>query len=422
MIIFVLLINPIQKKMKNILSFLFILLLNANCLLSQKVDIDAYRFYISNAKLPINYVPEERRTYDVHVKGNWKNSDFKNSVFIPGWELTKDNPNLLLEVRIDPMVRGTSSTRTNVVEKKDKNGKVLSSTTYYYVTSTNTGVASFQIFGEKNEMPRVLSKKELEKKAKKEKEKKEKEKEASNPFLTNVDTKIVEGNQSVGGEKTLAYSYSLNKDYTYTTDESTSKYTAMQQYDSNANSAYQNHSNDYLNNILNNVNNYANQQYGYSPVKNYVKFLELDSEKHPEYTMYDNANKALKAIFAKMRYNIPIEEIENDLAPIIKYFNEVEQKYTKDEKHEKRLRAATLFNLATIFQYLDMHDKAIEIGNKMIALDLEKDDGEDIVDESTKIKKQLEFHHMKSRHIIPRNDAERAENEGNVDSEGETKP
>jgi len=405
-----------MKKNLNILIFLFLI---PSIIFAQKVDIDAFRFYISNTKLPINYIPVENRTFNVKVSGDWNNSELEQNINIPGWDFNNDSPNLGLQVKIEPMRRGNSSLKSRVSEQKDKNGKVTSSTTYYYVTSTNYGYGSFKIYGLKNEMPKLLSKKELEKKAKKEKE--EVAKKESNPFLSNVDVKDVKDDVDENMSKEQAYSFSLDNSYTYTTSESTSSSAASKEYNNNTNSMYQNHMNEFVKHVIASANNYVTQYYGYSPVKNYVRFMELDSEKHPEYEMYSNATKALKTIFSKMRYNRSVEEVEKDLTPIIKYFDVVEQKYVKDDKHEKRLRAATLYNLATIFQYLDRHDKAIEIGNKMISLDLEKGDGEDIVEASTKIKRQLEFHHMVSRHIVPRNEAERAENEGEAE-EAEVKP
>jgi hypothetical protein len=405
-------------QMKNFLSPIVITILSFVSIHAQKVDIDNFRFYISNTRLPDNYVPIEKRTFDVKVTGDWNKTDIKNAIFIPGWDLDKNDPTLEIVVNLEPMTRGGMSISTSVEEKKDKNGKVTSSTKYYTASSSNNVYGSCKILGMKNEMPRQMSKKELEKQAKKEKE--AKEKKESNPFLSNVSTNqepdVVVDTKT---NKEVAYYENLTQNYGYSTNKSTSQYTASREWETNNYNEYTNHKNAYQQYIVRQVNGKLQEYYGYQPYQHYAKFKELDSEKHPEYTMYSNAIIALKTIFSKMRYNKPVEEIEQDLLPIIKYFDDIVSKYSKDEKHEKRLRAATFFNLGVIFIYLDRHDRAIEIGNKMIALDLETDDAQDIIDASTNLKKQLAFHNMTSRHIVPRNDAEREENQGEAEAKSE---
>jgi hypothetical protein len=385
---------------------------------AQKVDIDNFRIYISNTKLPTNYIPIENRTFNVKVTGDWNRSDIEGAIYIPGWEMVKTDPTIEVVVQLQPMSKGGVNINSSVEEKKDKNGKVLSSTTYYTATSTNSGSGTLKILGVKNEMPRQLSKKELEKQAKKDKE--AQEKKESNPFLANVDTKDVEEvSLDAQSKKELAYTDWVTQSYSYSTNKLTSRYSASSEWESNNYTEFSNHKNQYKQYVINQVNYKLRNYYGYEPYQHWVKFKELDSEKHPEYTMYSNATSALKTIFGKMRYNKPVEEVEQNLIPIIKYFDDVVSKYTKDDKHEKRLRAATLFNLGVIFIYLDRHDRAIEIGNKMIELDLEADDAQDIIDAATSIKKQLVFHNMTSRHIVPRNDAEREDKQGEAQAQSE---
>jgi tetratricopeptide (TPR) repeat protein len=131
--------------------------------------------------------------------------------------------------------------------------------------------------------------------------------------------------------------------------------------------------------------------------------------------MFDNATKAFKAIFSKMRYNKSEKEVERDLGPIMDYFEELTVKYTRDDKNEKRLRAAAYYNLARIYQYLDKHDKVIEIGNAIIDSGYDEDDGEDFIKESEELKRKLAFHNMRSRHIVPLNAFQEMDDEGQAE-------
>ncbi|MBK8626034.1 MAG: hypothetical protein IPN86_10860 [Saprospiraceae bacterium] len=57
----------------------------------------------------------------------------------------------------------------------------------------------------------------------------------------------------------------------------------------------------------------------------------------------------------------------------------------------------------------------------MVALDLEKGDAEDLIEESEALKMELEFHHLTTRHIVPKNDRDREDRTGEKETE-ELKP
>ncbi|MBK8669520.1 MAG: hypothetical protein IPN89_08640 [Saprospiraceae bacterium] len=300
----------------------------------------------------------------------------------------------------------------------------MSRTTTYWYSLTNSSSGNTRFFGPKNELPKVLSVKEQEKLKEKEdklKEKsdkkndKKKEEIASNPFLKNVDTSKPSESSledvTVGNRK-LAYTYSLDKQYDYKTSETTSAGAALKEYNENYGTVSNTHENDFRNSYTKWVRSYANSLYGYTPTSHWAKFKKLDSDKHPEFNMFDNATKAMKIILEKMRFNRPIGELEKDLGPILSYFEGISNKYTKDDKQEKRLRGAALYNMARIYQFLDLHDKVIEIGNTIIASEHEEKDGKKFVEESTELKRVLDFHKMKSRHIVPRNAADEKEDVG----------
>ncbi|MBC7885959.1 MAG: hypothetical protein H7X99_10825 [Saprospiraceae bacterium] len=386
--------------MKNL--FLLTLFIILNHLLSgQKVDIDNKYITISCAAFPENYVPEKQRTYSLKLDGNYlfrdreKIENFK----IYGWAKTEDEANMDILVDIHGFVAGSSYASSRTEEKKDKDGKVISSTKYYKVSVTNRGEGVLKIFGPRNIMPKTPKK---EKEKEKEKDKKKKE-ESANPFLQNVDTRDAASNldESVSS-KGLAYNISLNESYDYTTNERTSPNLASNEFQENYYNQQRNHEKNFHARYPDLIPFHINKYYGYRPTRYNVKFKELDSEKHPEYQTFTNAIKALEVIFSKMRYNKSIEQIATDLSPIINYFESLISKYNKDDKHEKKLKAASYYNLARIFQYLDDHDKVIEIGRAIIASENDEDDGEDFIKESENWKSLLAFHHMKSRHIVPK--------------------
>jgi hypothetical protein len=400
-----------------IFTLFLMLTITTPYLTAQKVDIDNYWVQISCVDFPQNYVPEKDRTFSIDLKGdgNFIGQDKSDQINIFGWSKVDEMATLDVIININGFILGKATSSNKTVETKDKSGKVTARNTYYKVSVTNSGNGNLRIYGPKNEYSNSAKANDSDKKDKK-KDKAAVE-EASNPFLKNVDTKNVgDEHDDMASSKTMAYRYSLDNSYTYETSETNSASLAFREYNANSSNMLNSHENSYRNDYPKWVSAHLNKQYGYKPYKYNVKFKRLDSDKHPEFIMFDNATKALKAIFSKMRYNKSEKEVEEDLAPIINYFEGISSTYTKDDKHEKRLRGAAYYNLARIYQYLDKHDKVIEIGNAIIASEFDEDDGEIFIKESQELKRKLAFHQMKSRHIVPRNAFQEMDEEGEAEA------
>ena len=367
---------------------------------SQKVDIDNAYFSISNCELPLNYIEPEKRTYKVFLSGNsnFTGADKQQDIKIHGWQRVgqEDPATVDIKVTIGSFTQGIPTTSSETQENKDKDGKVTSKTVSYFTSATNTGNGNVVIDAIKNEMPPM--KKVSEKESKNDKREHEKEKEKPvNPFLKNVN--LAGENTMVSNEKVEAYTYSLQKDYVYTTSKYSTAIAAQKAFSEQINSAKNGHQNEYRDSYVRWVNNFVNSKYGYAPVNHYVKFKKLDSKKHPENEIFNAAVTATGEIFKKMRFNKNPEEIRNDLLPVLNYFDEVTKKYAGEDKENVKLRGAAIYNQARINQFLDNHDKVIEL-TKELALCGKKNEkaAGKFVEESNMYKGKLAFHKMSSRH------------------------
>ncbi|MFZ1705608.1 MAG: hypothetical protein WAT79_14760 [Saprospiraceae bacterium] len=381
--------------------FLFIFLFITFVIHGQKVDIDNVYLNISNCSLPINYIEPELRTYAVFLSGNSKfvGVDKEEQIKIFGWTKVSDESNSTLDIKVDIgyFNYGSPNSSSRVEEKKDKDGKVTGRVTHYKTTVANYSRGSMKIIGITNPLPpKVVSTKE----SKSDKKNKEKEQKlASNPFLQNVDLNSTSPQSSDTKEE--VYSYSLDKEYVFDSGEHSTPSAAYKRYADNAGNIRNENENDFRNNYTKWINNYNNKYYGYAPVNNYVRFKKLDSKKHPEFIMFENAVAAMKEVFGKMRYNKPIDEIQNDLLPLVNYFDEVSRKYAGDDKDNIKLRAACLYNLARINQYLDHHDRVIELAGQFATFSKrDAKASEKFIEDSQELKRTLAFHKMTSRHIV----------------------
>lgn len=402
-----------MKNLSLIISILFFgMIMNA-----QKVDIDNTHFYISLLDLPDNYTPIEYRTYN--VKTNYSNlipQDLGESLVLYGWDRVEKDGNITVIITGERMYRGDPQLKSRIEETKDKNGKVTSSKTYYWYESKNTGYGSMKVYGEKDSFREFMYQKQkaakAEEKAAKAKEndkkkKKTEETQEDNPFLKNVDKNgsgDANSDVEVNINKRLAYNFSLNQEYDHSTSSYTSSTIAYKEFNERSTDYFQSDINAYRNNVKNMASGILNDAYGYRPVKNYVTFKRLDSEKHPEYKTFDNAMKAMQVIFSKMRYNIPKDEVENDLKPIIEYFSDLARKpINEKEKNEKKLRYAAYYNLAQIYLYLDRFADVNGIADLIIKSEYKEKTGTRFKESANNLQEELIFHKMASRHLQPLN-------------------
>ena len=364
---------------------------------AQKVDIDNHSFNIEFAAMPEHYVPVDQRTFTVDIKGV-QEADLEtinDAISINGWTRNDEAANVKAVVEVKSFSQGKSKVEDRTEVKKNKAGKVTSRTTYYKVESTNTGRSMMSVYGPemKYEAPKKKQKKKKKKKKKKEKEKK------ANPFLTDVSIEA-EAEPGMSDKDKVAYK-NLSKSYTYGTQEFTKRSKATSTYSLNAETEYNKQFDKYYENLAGFASYALNSVYGFNKDKEYAKFKRLDSDKHPEFEMFENALQATRAILEKKKkFNSDPSEINAALGPIIEYFITVKEKYKQDKKHPKRLKAAAMYNLAQIYYYTDMPDKVIEIGKEYIRWDHDKGDGEDFIEKAEKLKHLLEFHKVDGRYVI----------------------
>lgn len=358
---------------------------------SQKADIDNKRIHVEYATIPKHYVAPANRTYSVDISGSYKfdKQDLANHLKIRGWEQVEDGT-ANINLRVAAFSRGQSSYKKRVVEKKNDDGKVISKTTYYKYEATNSGNANLKIYGPQNEL-------DYKKKPKSKKEKKKLMEKLSNPFLQDV--------KGSGNTDNREYvNYDLSKTYKISTKEHKSLKEAGDEMKRTFESEYQGNLSDYNDNIASRASNYLNNHYGYSRKRDWVKFKTLGSKKHPEYEMFNNAANAMKEILSQKQFNQAFDEVTENINPIIEYFRTTADTYSSNDKHHKRLKAASLFNMAQLYYYLDQPEKAIQIGKEYLEWGHDEKDGKKFIEKSEKLAHLLNFHKMEGR-FIPTDEA-----------------
>ena len=341
-------INKFFNKMKKTFSLLSLLI--SLFAMSQSTDLDRQDFnysYVQLPSTPISEVKNRNYSFTTNIDKNlmYEKSKFffQNQITINGLEKKEKNGYINIDITLftPAITKKNISTRTS--SSKDKNGYVR--TTYYY-----TAELAYDQKGSAK--------------------------------ITSADGKI---------QRTIDFT----KGNTLKSKEYDSYSSAESFYYNINRTIYSN----FVMEVVNTLNTQLNNEYGYN-VKNGSDYLWiLANKKHPEQAAEFNAYIAVKNSFAKMVSNTPVSNLETELENTIQYFESLEKKYTEDSKAHRKIRYSAYFNLAKIYNYLDLPLKSIEWSNKLIANDYDKSDGVNNIEDCEKLIKLFDANKTKTRHF-----------------------
>jgi hypothetical protein len=394
--------------MKRIVNLLGILLLfNLSCL-AQKVDLDKYTFKCSMLRLPNNYIEPTMRTFDVQIAVNDNLRGFALNKFeamgIDGYSRTKENPVLNIYGNVNGLRLVNSNIKTNVSETKDKDGKVISTKTTYYVEARYSGTGDFKIIGPKNYYRTLKESTKADSKRNnkaKEKEEAKAKKIADNPFLNNATN--TDANATMVANKDYemqTINESMSRDYTYTGTNYNTYSDASNAWARENDKQLYIQRQKFVDEFYNTLRNKCSWEYGYTITSDIYHLWILDTKSHPEYDLQQKAIDAVKIIMPKLNGTANLTNMANDIKPIMDYFNSIPTKYTGTDKTDKKLRYAAYYNLAKLNYLLDNYNATIDNANLLIKNDYDTEDGEKLINWANELKNQFEFYKVDSRQAL----------------------
>ena len=155
----------------------------------------------------------------------------------------------------------------------------------------------------------------------------------------------------------------------------------------------------FISETINSSAHVVNNYYAYPTYNENINFWILASKKHPEYENHQNVFTQIKSLVSKIKAHESLEPLKNELTPIETYLLDVLSKYPDDKKPHKKIRYATYYNLAQLYLIFDMPEKAIEMGDKIIANDYDTRDGKKFKEEAEKLIHLMKINHTKTRHF-----------------------
>lgn len=322
---------------------------------SQSVDLDREYMNVSYVRLPSNPVLDQNfRTFSVKVnasyisRGTYPKAILEDKIVLEGFEKVNRMGTIQIEIQIDDVIINNVEIQKREVVKKDKEGNITSRKTYYKPVVTYTTSGRYYLKDHTDSPP----------------------------------------------------NYGLGKKSFHTGSEYNSHAAAYKYFNNNRGALKNKFTRDFIESIPGTVNGKINYRYGYSQMSHKALLWILDSKKNPENGGHKKALADMQSLFSTMKYDEPIEEIKTKAEPIIAYFESVIPKFSdvKKKKH-KKMRYASYFNIAYMYYYLDMPDKAIEYANKLIANGYDKGDGKKIIKQSELLKQRFADNKKSTRHF-----------------------
>ncbi|MCY7359611.1 MAG: hypothetical protein LH609_19565 [Rudanella sp.] len=354
---------------------------------AQKVDLDRFYFEVSYLTLPREFVEPAGRTYGVRVNVApaviklMPPIDVYNQIQLSGFRKVENNPTVGATISFNAVRFEKSETKTRTEERKDREGKVVETITYYANELTYSASGGYQITG-----PRDNTRNEQRKEEKKQTE------VSSNRFLQNANL----SSENTGRQVDSGI-------FPYTMTQRTKEFRNLADLNRYV---YENKESimiellaGYVQNGINTVNQNLNRWYGYVPYTGRDFVWILDSKSHPEYPVQQEAIKAIKELGKQMSATESLDRLEQNLQPVLAYFQDLKTKFSGSDKREQKIRYSAFYNLANLYYLLDRPDQAIEEANGLIRNGYDPKDGEHFLEQADQLKKDLAKHKLETRHM-----------------------
>lgn len=323
-----------QKILKLVTAFLLFASVQST---AQRVDIDKAKFVIKRTFLPRNPLAEDVFFYGVNVKNSasvrqyLQEDEIASRIKIDGFQRADGQPNsVTINMNFDEFIVRKNELTSRTEETKDKAGKVTKSY-YYRIKLTYTLGAAYEVKSpDSKDIVKYVN------------------------YYDNNDFKVWESSE-------------------YSTSAEANRY-----YNDNSASIRANILTNLVNGLTNRISSYLRYEIGFASQELNEYFWILDSKKHDE---FENNQKITKQLIEEMKRftaNSKPENVDEHFKPYFDYFNKL-AKLDMEEKGNKKLVYAALYNLSILSYYLDDPIQSKIIAERLIKDDIDEKDGKELV-------------------------------------------
>jgi len=299
----------------------------------QRVDLDKFRFTSQFRSLPAFRIDSSYHTFNISVEGTKLMQGYlngmspENSVILEGWRKLEKNGHLTIQVKLEDLLPESFSVKEREEIVRDRNGKETGRRKLY----SQEVVYTFSAFADVSDYKGV--------------------------YIEKIRLADREYKQVYHGPefaiRQMAEGYFLVNSLALT-----------EQLFKNC-----------INRAMNYLSERVTRDFGYGEVTVSDHMWILDSKKHPEYQAHRQAFLTINEVLFSINANKPLDGIREQLKPAIDYFESIKRGYTSTNKHDRKLRYASYFNLAVLYYYLDDPQAMQKEASGLILNDFDARDG-----------------------------------------------
>jgi len=333
-------------------AFLFPLVVGA-----QKIDLDRFYFAVQFRSLPKMHLDSAYRTYNVEVETTQLMNSFlneitpANSVLLDGWRKLDKNGHITIKVKIGDLLPESFSIKEQTETIKNKNGQITATKTTYFqeVNYTFDATASITDYKGMHIMEQELANRSY----------KQVYRSPGFPIRQLAKSYFLLNSMSVTKE---LYRKSVNNAMHYLSDRLT-------------------------------------DNFGFSEVSVRDHMWIIDSRKDPEYAAHRQAFRQMNDALFSMNASTSIENVREQLKPVINYFEKIKTEYSGNSKHDRKIRYASYFNLAVLYYYLDDPQSMMKEANGLVLNDFDTKDGKNLEQTASYLKNLFQESNIYTRHF-----------------------
>lgn len=338
--------------------YFFALLLLPVVIAAQKsVDLDRYRFTVQYRSLPELRLDSTYRTYNVEVEGTRLMQSFlqdmspEKTVLLEGWRKLPQDGHISISVKLGDLLPESVSVKERAETIKNRAGQITGTRIYY----SQEVVYSFEATATINDY--------------------------KGAHIMDQD---------------LA---SRNYKQTYRSPEFALRALAEGYFAINSLTVTKDLYRDCVNRAMHNLSDRITNSFGFGETSSNDFMWIIDSRKHPEYSAHRQAFQQMNEVLFSMNANSSIEGAREQLQPVIDYFEKIKKKYTSTNKHDRKIRYASYFNLAVLYYYLDDPQAMMKQANGLELNDYDAKDAKGFVQTATWLKNLFQQTNIYTRHF-----------------------
>lgn len=342
-----------MKKSYLAILFLYPLVISAQ----KRVDLDRFNFSVQFHSLPATQLDSTYHTYNVVVEGTKMMQNFlqplapANTVVLDGWRKLPQDGHITIKVKLEDLLPESVSIKERAENVKNMLGQITGTRILYHeeVVYTFAATAMINDYKGMHIMDQVLADRGY----------KQVYRSPEFPFKQMAAGYFVLNTMPTTGD---LYRSCVNRAMHYLSER-------------------------------------ISDNFGYEDVTVNDMMWIVGSRKHPEYEAHRKAFQQLTEILFSMNANQSIEGAREQLKPVIDYFESIKQTYTSQNKHDRKIRYASYFNLAVLYYYLDDPQAMMKEATGLVLNDFDTRDGKAFEESATRLKNLFQQANIYSRHF-----------------------